>query len=96
VRREPGNAVAHRELAGLHLTAARRARSAGESEITWRADLVEAWQHYAHALDLDPSDRRTRGYLGCTLVELGGPPGAAEKQLADAGPGPWQACAAGR
>jgi Flp pilus assembly protein TadD len=92
VAREPDNAVAHRELAGVHLTRARHLRERSASELAIADELVGAERHFQRALALAPSDRRARGYYGCALADLGRD-AEARRALAQAGPGPWDACA---
>jgi tetratricopeptide (TPR) repeat protein len=92
VLREPDNAVAHRELAGYHLTRASRLLAERRSEAYGRDELLRAEEHYARALQLDPTDRRARGYYACVLVDLDRE-AEAERALAQAGSGPWDACA---
>jgi Tfp pilus assembly protein PilF len=91
VRREPESAAAHRELATHALARASAAeRAAGAAAA--RPHLVAAERHFARALALDPRDRESYGYYGCTLSGLGRGEEAAQA-LAQAGAGPWQACA---
>jgi tetratricopeptide (TPR) repeat protein len=92
VLREPDNAVAHRELAGYHLTRASRLLADRRSEAYGRDELLRAEQHYLRALQLDPTDRRARGYYACVLTDLGRQADA-ERALAQAGSGAWDACA---
>jgi hypothetical protein len=92
VRREPESAAVHRELATHALSLASAAERAGGAPAA-RPHLVAAERHFARALALDPRDRESYGYYGCTLSGLGRADEAA-RALAQAGAGPWQACAA--
>ena len=93
LRREPGNATAHRELAGVHLTRADRRQSSDAGDVGAYDDLTRAERHYRLALGLAPNDRRAAGYLACVLSRQQGRESEATAFHAQAGSGPWDACA---
>lgn len=76
VQAEPGNGAALREM-GATLLVAR------EFELARR--------FYIRALEVQPDDRATQGWLGCTLLMLGRADEGA-RWLDRAGPGTWTAC----
>jgi tetratricopeptide (TPR) repeat protein len=96
VAREPDNVLAQQALADHYFQRANRRRAnraaspAGEEDVS--DDLLRAQAHYQRALELDPTDRRTRGYYACVLAALGQSVDA-ENMLAEAGAGPWERCA---
>lgn len=74
---EPGNALAHREMASYLL-------------LNGQLDLARAF--YERAIRINPTDTTALGYMGCTLMRLGNP-AVAVRFLQRAGSGPWDACA---
>lgn len=76
VRLAPGSAIAARELASLML-------ADGQPEIARR--------FYVRAIEIDPGDRTAQGFLGCALFRLRRFD-EAQRWVARAGPGDWQAC----
>lgn len=77
VQLDQRNYQAHRELGSYFLTV---------------RDYDAARRAFVRALELQPRDRTSMGYLGCSLIRLGR---VAEGQrfLVRAGQGPWMACA---
>ena len=53
-------------------------------------DQARVW--YLHALEVDPNDATSEGWLGCTLMKLGRAD-EGHRWLGRAGTGPWSACA---
>ena len=51
-----------------------------------------ARRSFVRALELEPRDRTSLGYLGCSLIRLGRFE-EGQRFLARAGQGPWMACA---
>lgn len=94
VAREPGNAIAHRDLGINYLGKARASGGGAVGERVARDYLLDADRHLAAAESLDPDDRATRGYRGCIFAELGAADESA-RLLALAGDGPWQQCVNG-
>jgi hypothetical protein len=92
VAREPDNVLAHRALADHHFQRANRQRASAGTEGYAPDDLLKSLAHYQRALELDPTDRPTRGYYACVLAALGQTVDA-ERMLAEAGAGPWERCA---
>jgi tetratricopeptide (TPR) repeat protein len=78
VELEPGNYLAHRELAAYLL-------STGQPEL--------ARSFYQRAIELNPTDRVSLGYMGCTLLKLGRND-LADRFFQRAGAGEWLACQA--
>jgi len=76
IRLEPGNAAALREM-GLILF------SAGNYELSRR--------FFIRALEANPADNASQGYLGCALARLNRLD-EAQRFLSRAGPGSWSAC----
>ncbi|MEO7965013.1 MAG: tetratricopeptide repeat protein, partial [Gemmatimonadaceae bacterium] len=76
VELEPSNALAMRELAALLLA-------------TNQLELARSF--YERAIRLNPEDKASLGYMGCTLARLGRPD-LAQRFAARAGPGSWQQC----
>ncbi len=76
VELEPSNAVAMRELAALLLA-------------TNQLELARSF--YERAIRLNPDDKTSLGYMGCTLARLGRPD-LAQRFAARAGAGTWQQC----
>lgn len=76
VQAEPANGTALREM-GATLLAAR--------------DFELARRFYVRALEAQPDDRATQGYLGCTLLMLGRTD-EGTRWLNRAGKGAWSAC----
>jgi tetratricopeptide (TPR) repeat protein/predicted Ser/Thr protein kinase len=76
VRLEPRSVAALREM-GNHLLAA--------------GNYEGARAFYGRALRVDPADRASQGYLGCTLVRLGRRDEGA-RMIAQAGAGSWTGC----
>jgi tetratricopeptide (TPR) repeat protein len=73
---EPDNASALREM-GANLLA--------------QGNFELARRFYVRAVQADPTDKTSQGYLGCTLVRLNRTQDA-QPFLTRAGPGPWTAC----
>jgi tetratricopeptide (TPR) repeat protein len=76
LQKDPSNALALREM-GANLLAQ------GNYELARR--------FYVRAVQADPTDKTSQGYLGCVLVRLNRPSDAANF-LTRAGPGPWSNC----
>ncbi|MEP6507685.1 MAG: tetratricopeptide repeat protein [Gemmatimonadales bacterium] len=76
IRLEPGNAIALREM-GLILF------SAGNYELARR--------FFIRALEANPADNASQGYLGCALSRLNRLD-EAQRFLSRAGPGSWSSC----
>ncbi|MEO6528362.1 MAG: hypothetical protein ABIP93_17205 [Gemmatimonadaceae bacterium] len=95
VAREPANAAAHRMLGELHLTRARRLVVGKARPRATSSELTAADTNFARAIELDPADRRTRGFHGCVLGMLGRADEARDA-LAAAGSGPWDDCVSNR
>jgi len=76
IRLEPNNAVALREM-GLILF------SAGNYEVARR--------FFVRAINANPADNASQGYLGCALARLNRVD-EAQKFLSRAGPGAWSSC----
>jgi len=76
IRLDPNNAVALREM-GLILF------SAGNYELARR--------FFIRALQGNPADNASQGYLGCALARLNRP-AEAQRFLSRAGPGSWTSC----
>ncbi|MEO7963546.1 MAG: tetratricopeptide repeat protein, partial [Gemmatimonadaceae bacterium] len=74
VELEPSSALAMRELAALLLA-------------TNQVELARSF--YERAIRLNPEDKSSLGYMGCTLARLGRPD-LAQRFAARAGPGSWQ------
>ena len=74
---EPSNPVALREM-GSNLFA--------------QSNYELARRFYVRAIQADPTDKTSQGYLGCALAKLGRPTEAASF-LTRAGNGPWSTCA---
>jgi len=92
IQLDPAGAAGQRELGAFFL--ARGASFAAQH----RPDLATqdddaARRAYVRAIQADPSDSASAGYLACALARLGRASDAAT-WLARAGPGPWSACAA--
>jgi tetratricopeptide (TPR) repeat protein len=77
VQSEPGNAVALREMASYLL-------AAGNYELARR--------FYVRALQANPEDRTSQGFLGCSLIKLGRFD-EGMKWMNRAGQGSWSGCA---
>jgi tetratricopeptide (TPR) repeat protein len=73
---EPANAIALREMGANLLTQ-------GNYELARR--------FYVRAVQADPNDKTSQGYLGCTLMRLNRA-SEATSFLNRAGPGPWSNC----
>jgi len=91
VVREPGNAIAHRELGLNYFAMARASVSRGGGERVANDYLIDADRHFAIATSIDPADRAAVGYRGCILAELGAAD-ESDRLLLLAGDGPWQQC----
>lgn len=76
LRLDPKNAVALREM-GLVLFASRQ------------YDLARRF--FVRAVQANPQDRASQGYLGCAMMRLNRVP-EGTKWISGAGTGPWQAC----
>jgi tetratricopeptide (TPR) repeat protein len=76
LEKDPSNALALREM-GANLLAQ------GNYELARR--------FYVRAVQADPTDKSSQGYLGCVLMRLGRPTDAANF-LTRAGPGAWSNC----
>ena len=76
IRLEPENAIALREMAAHQLA---------------MNDLEMARRFYIRALEQDPRDRLSLGYLACTLARLGRVD-EAQRFHQRAGPGEWDVC----
>ncbi|MEO5589198.1 MAG: tetratricopeptide repeat protein [Gemmatimonadaceae bacterium] len=76
IRLEPGNALALREM-GLILF------SAGDYELSRR--------FFVRAVNANPEDRASQGYLGCSLARLNRI-SEAQRFISRAGPGSWSTC----
>ena len=76
LEKDPSNAIALREM-GANLLAQ------GNYELARR--------FYVRAVQADPTDKPSQGYLGCVLMRLGRPTDAANF-LTRAGPGAWSNC----
>ncbi|HEX2718604.1 MAG TPA: protein kinase [Gemmatimonadaceae bacterium] len=76
IQLDPANATAMREMGSLMY-------------VTGRFDVAERF--YRRALDRDPGDRASKGYLGCSLLRMGRTP-EGQSLVAAAGAGPWAAC----
>ncbi len=76
-RLEPSNPLVHREIGAFHLARGRN---------------NEARERYVRALQLDPTDRNSQGWLACALTRLGRTD-QAQTWLNHAGPGDWTRCA---
>jgi tetratricopeptide (TPR) repeat protein len=77
VQAEPGNAVALREMAAYLL-------AAGNYELARR--------FYVRALQANPEDRASQGFLGCTMIKLGRID-EGMRWMNRAGQGSWSSCA---
>ena len=76
LRLDPKNAVGLREM-GLVLFASRQ------------YDLARRF--FVRAVQTNPQDRASQGYLGCAMMRLNRVP-EGTKWISGAGTGPWQAC----
>jgi len=76
LKAQPDNHTARREYGALFLSMANYQQS-------------RVW--YVHALEIDPSDVTSQGWLGCTLVKLGRID-EGMTWIRRAGTGPWSAC----
>lgn len=74
---EPANAMALQEM-GANLVA--------------QGNFELARRFYVRAVQADPTDKASQGYLGCALMRLKRL-GEAKAFLSRAGPGPWNVCA---
>ena len=72
----PANAIALRELASISYV---------------QKNYASARTFYRRALAADPGDRLSRGFLGCTLINLGRAEEGA-RWIQRAGPGAWSNC----
>ncbi|HEY7877598.1 MAG TPA: hypothetical protein VIC55_05215 [Gemmatimonadaceae bacterium] len=89
---EPGSARAQAELGAFFL--ARGTRFTGQHRPDLAAEDYDAARRaYIRAVQIEPSDTASQGYLGCALARLGRAADAAI-WLGRAGAGPWSACAA--
>ena len=79
VKLGPTNATALRELASTLFAA---------------QHFDDARKFYIRALQADPSDRTSEGYLGCSLMRLGRVD-EGQRWIGRAGSGPWSACTPG-
>ena len=78
VRLGPSNATALRELASTLFTAGQ-----------WD----DARKFYIRALQADPNDKLSQGFMGCALMRLGRID-EAQRWITRAGPGAWSTCTA--
>ena len=78
VKLGPTNATALRELASTLFAA---------------QHFDDARKFYIRALQVDPNDRTSEGYLGCSLMRLGRLD-EGQRWIGRAGSGPWSACTA--
>ena len=76
LKADPRSLVGRREYGSLFLS---------------QGDYNNARTWYAHALEVDPNDKSSQGWLGCTLIKLNRPD-EAQRWLSRAGSGPWSAC----
>src|ERR1043165_3951737 len=76
LKADPRSLVGRREYGSLFLS---------------QGDYNNARTWYAHALEVDPSDKSSQGWLGCTLIKLNRPD-EAQRWLSRAGTGPWSVC----
>jgi tetratricopeptide (TPR) repeat protein len=73
----PKNSVALREFASVRFAA---------------GDYDSARRFYLHALDADPADRTSMGFLGCSLIRLGRVDEGTKMIQQHAGTGAWSGC----
>jgi len=78
LKTEPGNLAARREYGAYFL-----------SQLKY--DEARVW--YTHALEIDPNDATSQGWLGCALIKLGRSD-EGMRFLSRAGDGAWSACRA--
>lgn len=76
VQADKTNSTAMRELASYFLTV---------------GDYNQARVWFTHALEQNPGDKASQGWLGCTLIKLGNPQ-LAMNFFNRAGQGPWSTC----
>lgn len=91
VELEPRAPDALRELGAFFLARGTHFANDGRADLA-TSDYNAARRTYVQALQIDPADSASRGYLGCALTRLGRADEAAT-WLARAGNGPWSACA---
>ena len=91
IQLEPNNYLAQREM-GAHLLAQGSAQLNSGNVPAAMQSFTLARNFYVRAIELNPADTSSFGYLGCTLMRLGRPQDAMS-WFNRAGQGPWSACA---